>query len=254
MTMLMFRDAQDGAYLRMLEARVLALREHRLPDGTITTALLLDRTICYPEGGGQPGDRATLRAGERVIEVIDSRKSKEAGESETVLHVLAPDAIAPSVGDSVTIELDWQRRYVHMRYHTMLHLVCAAMPGVLATGNAIDTTKARIDFDLSNEATPFDRDAVEAKLNELIAGHHGVATVWFTDGELDAHPELVRTMSVAPPRGVGRLRVLKIGEGVDLQPCGGTHVKNTAEIGVVRIVKVENKGKQNRRIVFEFAA
>jgi misacylated tRNA(Ala) deacylase len=253
MTVLVFRDTQDGAYLRTLDARVLALREHRLPDGMMPTAVILDRTICYPEGGGQPGDRATLRANERLIEVIDSRKSKESGESETVLHVLALNSQAPNVGDNVTIELDWQRRYLHMRYHTMLHLVCAAMPGVLATGNAIDTTKARIDFDLSNETVPFDRDAVEARLNELIGEHHTVETIWFTDEELDARPELVRTMSVAPPRGVGRLRVLKIGERVDLQPCGGTHVKNTAEIGSVRIVKVENKGKQNRRIVFQFA-
>ncbi|MGL5001402.1 MAG: alanyl-tRNA editing protein [Casimicrobium sp.] len=246
----MFRD---DAYMRVCDARVLDVRVHTLPDGSNASTLVLDRTICYPEGGGQPGDRATLLFANRSTSVVDSRKSKVEGEGDVVLHVLEADAMAPNVGDAVTVDLDWERRYLHMRYHTMLHLVCAALPGVYATGNAIDTTKARIDFDLSNETTPFDRDATEARINELIRGNHAVETVWFTDEELDARPELVRTMSVAPPCGVGRLRVLKIGENIDLQPCGGTHVKNTSEIGVVKILKVENKGKQNRRIVFQFA-
>jgi misacylated tRNA(Ala) deacylase len=246
-TELVFRD---DAYAQILAATVVAHREFTLPDGGMTTALVFDRTICYPESGGQPGDQATISWPGATARIIDSRKSRDPADGDAVLHVLACDALVPAIDETVALELDWQRRYVHMRYHTMLHLVCAALPGIYATGNAIDTTKARIDFDVSSAA--FDRDATESRLNELIAGHHDVSTLWITDAELAAQPQLVRTMSVAPPVGAGRVRLLKIGDGIDLQPCGGTHVQNTQEIGPVRIVKVENKGKQNRRIVFQF--
>lgn len=241
-----------GAYVRAADCAVRDVRSYTLPDGVATHAVILDRSICYPEGGGQPGDRARLLGGGGEWQVADTRKAKPPDARTTLLHVLVPGQAPPEVGAGVRMELDWERRYVHMRYHTMLHLVCAAMPGVYATGNAIDTDKARIDFDLSHETTPFDREGTEARINDLIAAALPVSTLWVDDDWLDAHPELVRTMSVAPPRGVGRLRVLRIGEAsntVDLQPCGGTHVRNTAEIGRVQITKVENKGKQNRRIV-----
>jgi misacylated tRNA(Ala) deacylase len=250
MNELIFRE---DAYVRTLDATVIAHREFKWQDGAMTTALILDRTMCYPESGGQPGDHATLAWEGGSAQIIDSRKSREAGEGEgdVVLHLLAAGVSVPVVGVKVSIALDWARRYVHMRYHTMLHLVCAALPGIYATGNSIDTTKARIDFDLSG--VELDRDATELRLNALIADAHGVETLWITDEELAGKPALVRTMSVAPPTGAGRVRLLKIGGDVDLQPCGGTHVKNTREIGPVKIVKVENKGKQNRRIVFQFA-
>lgn len=212
-------------------------------------AIVLDRTIFYFESGGQPGDAGTLTWAGKSASVVDTRKDRESG---AILHVLAADAVLPAVGDTVEITLDWPRRHAHMRYHTALHLICAALPGILATGNSIDAAKARIDFDLSG--VEFDRDATEARLNALVAGDHEVVTQWITDEEMAAQPELVRTMSVAPPSGAGRVRLLKIGVGVDLQPCGGTHVKNTREIGAVKIIKVENKGKQNRRLVIQFAS
>jgi len=240
-TELLFRD---DAYLRNATARVTALTQTAPRDGSAPQpAVVLDRTVCYYDSGGQPGDSGTLVWAGGSVAIVDTRRDRESG---AILHVLAGDAVLPAVGDRVTVTLDWSRRHVHMRYHTALHLVCAALPGILATGNAIDTTKARIDFDLSGVA--FDRAATEARLNALIAGNHDVSTQWISDEAMAAQPELVRTMSVAPPTGAGRVRLLRIGDGVDLQPCGGTHVARTAEIGRVAIDKVEKKGRQNRRI------
>ena len=244
MTQLLFRD---DAYLRSTTARVMTVTETAPRDGSAPKpAVVLDQTVCYYESGGQPGDTGELSWSGGSATIIDTRRDRDSG---AILHVLAEGAVLPAVGEGVTVTLDWPRRHLHMRYHTALHLICAALPGILATGNAIDTTKARIDFDLSGVA--FDRDATEARLNELIAGNHDVTTQWISDEEMAAQPEMVRTMSVAPPTGAGQVRLLKIGDGVDLQPCGGTHVKNTREIGPVQIVKVENKGKQNRRLVIQ---
>lgn len=245
MTELLFRD---DAYLQVATAGVIAVTRTVPRDGSpALPALVLDRTICYFESGGQPGDAGVVSWSAGSANIVDTRRDRDSG---AILHVLAADATVPAVGEQVTLTLDWPRRHLHMRYHTALHLICAALPGILATGNAIDATRARIDFDLSGVA--FDRDATEARLNELIAGNHAVTTQWITDQEMAAQPALVRTMSVAPPTGAGRVRLLKIGDGVDLQPCGGTHVQNTREIGPVKIVKVENKGKQNRRLVIQF--
>ncbi|MBL8312097.1 MAG: alanyl-tRNA editing protein [Burkholderiales bacterium] len=253
MTELVFRD---DAYCAQLDAHVVAVRPWLSPAGATHAALVLDRSIFYYESGGQPGDRGALRwqdAGgtARTAHVIDTRRDRASGE---ILHVLAAGADAhaatpPAEGTGVTLSLDWPRRHRHMRFHTALHLVCAALPGILATGNAIDVDKARIDFDLSG--VEFDRDGTEARLNALIAGQHDVTTHWISDDELAAQPDLVRTMSVAPPTGSGRVRLVRVGDRVDLQPCGGTHVRNTGEIGAVRIVKVENKGRQNRRLVLQ---
>jgi len=168
---------------------------------------------------------------------------------DSVLHLLAEGAEAPAVGSTVTAAIDWDYRHRLMRMHTCMHLLCAVVPGSV-TGGQISDGKARLDFDVPGDS--LDKDVITAKLNDLIAGGHAVETRWITDEELAAKPELVRTMSVKPPTGAGRIRLLDI-VGVDLQPCGGTHIRNTAEIGPVVVTKIENKGRQNRRINIAFA-
>jgi misacylated tRNA(Ala) deacylase len=227
---LLFRD---DPYLTSCEATVTAGG----PDG-----LRLDRTVFYPMGGGQPGDcgSLTLPDGSR-LRVVDAVK----GDShEDVVHVLEDGATPPAPGTKVTAEIDWDRRHRHMRMHTCLHLLCAVVTGDV-TGGQIGADKGRLDFNLPD--TQLDKDAITAALNRLIAEDHPVQPRWISDDELAAQPELVRTMSVKPPSGGGRVRLLDIA-GVDLQPCGGTHVRQTGEIGRVRVGKIENKGRQNRRI------
>lgn len=208
--------------------------------------ILLDRSIFYPTGGGQPGDSGVLRlANGGEIRIATTVKGD--GE-ENVIHVPAEDQAAPEPGARVTAVVDWDRRYKHMRMHTGLHLLCAVVPhGV--TGGKIGADKSSLDFDLG-EAT-LDKDHIAAELNRLVAEDHAVTPRWVDDAELDAQPELVRTMSVQPPRGSGRVRLLDI-PGVDLQPCGGTHVARTGEIGRLRVGKIENKGKRNRRVNIHF--
>jgi misacylated tRNA(Ala) deacylase len=235
MTDLLFRD---DAYLRSCEARIVAVDEH---------GIRLDRTVFYPQGGGQVGDTGELRlANGRSVAIIDTRKGDGADE---VLHIAAPGSILPAPGDAVTAAVDWERRYRLMRMHTCLHLLCAAVPGAV-TGGQIADGKGRLDFDVPGDA--LDKAAIAARLNQLIAADHPVTPRWISDAELVARPELVRTMSVKPPMGQGRVRLLDIA-GVDLQPCGGTHLRRTGEIGRVDVVKIENKGKQNRRVVIAFA-
>jgi len=235
MAELLFRD---DAYLRSCEATVLSADER---------GIRLDRTVFYPTGGGQPGDSGVLRRADgSTIAIADARKGESADE---VLHVPAPGAAAPTVGETVTAEIDWDRRYRLMRMHTCLHLLCAVIPGAV-TGGQISDGKARLDFDVPGEA--LDKDAITEKLNALIAADHPVTPRWISDEELAQRPELVRTMSVKPPTGFGRVRLLDIA-GVDLQPCGGTHIKHTAEIGRVEVTKIENKGRQNRRVNLAFA-
>ncbi len=231
---LLFRD---DAYLTQCEATVVSVGEE---------GLRLDRTVFYPMGGGQPGDVGVLKtASGGEIKVIDTRK----GEThEDVVHVLDPDATAPEVGSKVTAEIDWERRYRLMRMHSCLHLLCAVVTGDV-TGGQIGEEKSRLDFNLPD--TQLDKEALTADLNRLIEENHQVAQRWITDEELAGNPDLVRTMSVKPPSGSGQVRLLDIA-GVDLQPCGGTHVRETGEIGRVRIGKIENKGRQNRRINIHF--
>jgi misacylated tRNA(Ala) deacylase len=203
----------------------------------------LDRTVFYPMGGGQPGDIGVLRRADgTTVTVVDTRKGTAADE---IVHVLASDAPPLSPGERLVAEIDWDRRHRHMRMHTCLHLLCAVVPAGV-TGGQVGADRSRLDFDLG-EAT-LNKDEIATKLNSLIAGNHLVAPRWITDEELAARPELVRTMSVKPPAGVGRVRLLDIA-GVDLQPCGGTHVSTTAEIGPVSVEKIESKGKRNRRVV-----
>jgi misacylated tRNA(Ala) deacylase len=196
--------------------------------------------VFYPEGGGQPGDRGVLRGDDGPgYAVVDTRKDA-AGR---LLHRLGEGVAPPAVGSLVTAAVDWDYRYRHMRIHTCLHLLCALVPHAV-TGGAIGQDKGRLDFDMAESV---DKASLEAALNALIAADHPVGYRWITDDEMAANPALVRTLSVAPPRGEGRVRLVAV-EGVDLQPCGGTHVARTGEIGPVRIGKVEKKGRQNRRI------
>lgn len=224
---------RSDSYLKTAEATVAKADE---------TGIVLDRTIFYPVGGGQPGDTGTLTLADgRAIRIADTRKGAEPGE---ILHVLAAGEPLPEVGSKVTLTLDWERRHRHMRVHTALHLLSAVIAGSV-TGGQIGDGKGRLDFDLPD--TALDKDAIEAKLNELVAADHATGTQWITDAEMDQRPDLVKTMSVKPPRGAGRVRLLEI-PGVDLQACGGTHVARTGEIGRLLVVKIENKGRQNRRV------
>ena len=226
----------DEPRLRSASATVLA----SAPDG-----IVLDRTVFYARSGGQPGDIGVLRWDGGETAIADTVK----GDGETVLHLPAPESSLPPVGSSVEGEIDWDRRHRLMRMHTAMHLLCSLIKGAAVTGGSVGVDRSRLDFDLPN---PPPKEAVEADLNALIAADHLVRIEWVDDSALDEDPGLVRTMSVAPPRGTGRLRLMQIGEGdtlVDLQPCGGTHVARTGEIGPVRVVKIENKGRQNRRII-----
>ena len=222
---------QQDAYLRQCLARVVE---------AAAGGVVLDRTVFYPLGGGQPGDTGVLRTREgRELRIVDTRK----GEGGRILHVLAADAILPAVGEQVEVAIDWERRHAHMRMHTCLHLLGSVLRyGV--TGGQIAADKGRLDFDTQDE---IDKERVSEAVNALIAANHPIRSQWISDEELDRQPELVRTMSVQPPRGAGRIRLLEI-PGVDLQPCGGTHVARTAEIGTVALEKIEKKGRQNRRV------
>jgi misacylated tRNA(Ala) deacylase len=235
MTELLFRE---DAYLRRCAARVVGADER---------GIRLDRTVFYPTGGGQPGDTGVLRlATGQTIAIVNTVKGDAPDE---VIHVPAPDGALPEVGAEITAEIDWERRYRLMRMHTCLHLLCAVVPGAV-TGGQVSDGRGRLDFDVPGAS--LDKEAIAARLNEVIAAGHDVSPRWIGDDELAAHPELVRTMSVKPPTGMGRVRLMEI-KGVDLQPCGGTHIRNTAEIGPVALGKIENKGRQNRRINLAFA-
>ena len=228
---------REDAMLARCEARVVALGEG---------GVILDRTVFYPLGGGQAGDTGVLRLADgREFAVTDTRKSKE--HAGGVLHLLTPDAVL-AVGDAVTAQIDVERRNAHRRFHTTTHLLCALVPHPV-DGCSITATYARLDFHMSE---PLDKEALTAGIARLVAEAHPVHHRWISEAELDANPRLVRSMSVQPPRGLGRVRVLEI-EGVDLQPCGGTHVSNTHDIANVVVTKIERKSAMTRRVVLGFA-
>ena len=214
------------------------------PEGVV-----LDRTVFYARSGGQPGDVGVLRWDGGEMPIVDTIK----GEGERILHLPAPGARLLAPGLAVAGDIDWDRRNRLMRAHTAMHLLSALLRGAAVTGGAVGTERSRLDFDLPN---PPPKEEIEAALNALIAANYTVRAEWADESVLDADPGLVRTLSVKPPRGAGRIRLVRIGSDdppVDLQPCGGTHVSATAEIGPVRVLKIENKGKQNRRIVIASA-
>jgi len=237
-TIEMFRE---DAYLKTCDATVTAVQEFG-----DAVAVCVDRTVFYPEGGGQPGDTGRItRADGAPLSVTDTRKARDTGAH---LHILEGDASPPAVGERVTLEIDWARRHRLMRMHSCMHMLCAVIPAPV-TGGAIHDGSARIDFNLPE---PPDKAEIESALQRVIAEDHPMTLRWISDAEMDAQPELVRTMSVKPPRGSGRVRLVEF-EGADLQPCGGTHVASSGEIGAVRIQSIKNKGKQNRRITVAFA-
>lgn len=238
MTTLLFRD---DAYLKSCPASLLEINDKG--------GILLDQTVFYATAGGQPGDKGWI--------VWDSGRAEIAttvyGEAKRVVHVPAAGQPLPPAGASVTAELDWENRYRNMRAHTLMHLLCASVPFPV-TGGAINEDGGRIDFDIPEGHIP-DKAELTARLNNLVAADHPVRFHWITDDEMAANQHLIRTMSVKPPVGTGRVRLVMIGEDgkVDLQPCGGTHLKSTAAIGPVAVAKIENKGKINRRIRVVFA-
>jgi misacylated tRNA(Ala) deacylase len=206
--------------------------------------IVLDRSIFYPQGGGQPGDSGILRWDGHEIEIATAIK----GPNDSVILLPAEPVSLPSIGTEVTQILNWERRHRHMRVHTALHLLSVVIP-LPVTGGSIGADKGRLDFDMPE--APDNKAELEDTLNRLIACDFRVTEEWITEGELDANPGLVKTLSVKPPRGAGRIRLVRIGAGentADLQPCGGTHVAWTSEIGKVRLGKIEKKGAQNRRV------
>jgi misacylated tRNA(Ala) deacylase len=230
---------REDASLAACEARVQAVDEH---------GVRLDRTVFYPQGGGQAGDAGVLRLPDgRELKVSDTRKGALPGE---ILHVLAADVDTSGLvpGLVVTACIDVPRRQAHMRFHTATHLLCALVPHAV-DGCSITERYARLDFHMHE---PLDKQALTQGIARLVAEAHPVRHRWISEAELDANPQLVRSMSVMPPRGQGRIRVLEI-EGVDLQPCGGTHVANTAEVGAIIVTKVEKKSAMTRRVVLGFA-
>ena len=230
---------RDDATLLECSARVLSADDR---------GVRLDRTVFYPQGGGQAGDAGVLRLADgRELRVVDTRKGHAPGE---ILHLPADPAAAAALhpGDAVVARVDAARRTAHMRFHTATHLLCALVPHPV-DGCSITERYARLDFHMNE---PLDKEALTQGIARLVAQAHPVRHRWISEQELDANPQLVRSMSVQPPRGQGRIRVLEI-EGVDLQPCGGTHVANTADIGAVIVTKVEKKSAMTRRVVLGFA-
>ena len=230
MAELLFRE---DAYLRACTARVVAVHE---------SAVELDRTVFYPMGGGQPGDTGRI-SGFNVINTVKG----PAGDS--ILHLLESKDANLQVGQTVEIEIDWERRHRHMRMHTALHLLGAVVRAPV-TGGRIGEDKSHLDFDIEMEKLV--KEGIEAGVNALVGAAHATRSSWIGDAELDARPDLVRTMSVAPPRGEGRVRLLEI-PGVDLQACGGTHVRDTAEIGRLAVAKIRSEGRRNKRVTLVFA-
>ncbi len=229
-TELLFRE---DAYLGTATARVVAVHARGIE---------LDRTIFYPLGGGQPGDRGVLvrEDGERIA-ITDTRHGEAPG---SIVHIPVPGGSRLEPGEPLTLELDWERRYALMRLHTALHLLSCVIVAPVSGGN-IAPDKARLDFDI--DMSGLDAEHIARATNALIAASVATETVWISAAELDAQPELVKTMSVGPPRGVGRVRLVRIA-GIDLQPCGGTHVRNIAEIGGIRVTRIRNEGKHNKRV------
>ena len=237
MTEFLFRD---DPYLTDTSATVIAVT----PEGGI----ILDRTVFYAASGGQPGDTGLLRLADGG-EVEIATTVHPDGDKTRIIHVPAAAEALPQPGDNVTATLDWDRRHRLMRMHTALHLLSVVLPYPV-TGGAVGEEKGRLDFDMPE--APEDVDALTDQLNRMVDADYPVTAEWITDAEMTAQPDLIKTMNVKPPMGQGRVRLIRIGD-VDLQPCGGTHVRSTGEIGRLTVGKIEKKGKQNRRVSLMFA-
>ena len=225
---------RDNSYAKSCEATVVAIND--------LGGIILDRTVFYPSGGGQPGDSGKLKRPDGAHTGIATTVYEK--DRSAIVHVPAEGEVPPTVGETVQCIVDWHRRYAHMKVHTALHLLCAVLPYPV-TGGSIGEGEGRLDFDIPDAG--LDKEALADELNKLIAQDHQVSIQWITDEELDAQPDLVRTMAVKPPRGSGKVRLIAVGD-IDLQPCGGTHVASTNEIGVVDVSKIEKKGAKNRRV------
>lgn len=232
MTDCLFRD---DSYLKECTARVVGI------DGN--GGIVLDRTIYYASSGGQPGDSGVLVGADGAVVAIATAVYTDAAKTE-IAHMPADGAPALAIGDNVSVGIDWHMRYARMRMHTALHLLTAALPYAV-TGGSVGETESRLDFDIPEAG--LDKDEITARVNAMIETNAAVTSRWISDAELEANPGLVKTMSVKPPMGTGSVRLIEIA-GLDLQPCGGTHVRSTAEIGPVRVTQIEKKGKQNRRV------
>lgn len=239
MTEQLFRG---DAYLTDCEAKVISINARG--------GIVLDRTVFYASAGGQPGDKGTLEVAGKLCPIATAVWEPD---KTAIAHVPATETGLPDIGETVRAILDWDVRHRHMRMHTALHLLCSLVTFPV-TGGQIGADEGRLDFDIS-DPSGIDKETLTRALNDLVAANHPVSERWITDAELEANAHLVRTMSVKPPMGTGKVRLVAIGDdgSVDLQPCGGTHVRNTGEIGGLAVAKIENKGKQNRRIRVVFA-
>jgi misacylated tRNA(Ala) deacylase len=234
---------RDDSYLKDCEARVVSVGDQ---------GIVLDRTVFYATSGGQPADTGVLATADGVKIPVANVVYLDAAKTE-IAHVPAPGSPALAVGDIVTARIDWDKRYARMRMHTALHLLSAVLPYAV-TGGSVGDSESRLDFDIPEAG--LDKDEITAKVNEMIATDAAVTSRWISDEELAANPGLVKTMSVKPPMGTGKVRLIEIAtpeRRLDLQPCGGTHVRQTGEIGAVRVSQIEKKGKQNRRVRLVFA-
>ena len=229
MTVELFRN---DSYLKSYNSRITEILE----DG-----IILDKTIFYPEGGGQPGDIGKILYNGKNIEIIGTRY-----QNKKIVHLIEENNFL-KINDKIDINLNWDIRYSHMKVHTCLHLLCSIIPAPV-TGGSIGDARGRLDFDIDIKP---DKELILKQLNDLLNQNHLISINEITDDELDQNPELIRTMSVKPPRGSGKIRMISIGDGIDYQPCGGTHVNKTSEIGIVTSIKIENKGKMNKRIIIK---
>ena len=229
MTVELFRN---DSYLKSYNSRITEILE----DG-----IILDKTIFYPEGGGQPGDIGKILYNGKNIEITGTRY-----ENKKIVHLIEKNNFL-KINDNIDTILNWDKRYSHMKVHTCLHLLCSIIPAPV-TGGSIGDARGRLDFDIDTKP---DKELILKQLNDLLNQDHLISINEITDDELDQNPELIRTMSVKPPRGSGKIRMISIGDGIDYQPCGGTHVNKTSEIGIVTSIKIENKGKMNKRIIIK---
>lgn len=226
---------REDSYLQSCEAHVVGVSDQG--------AVILDRTVFYATSGGQPGDTGILTTSDGAQIAIETAAYTDPAKTE-IAHVVAAGAPVPKPGDRLTASIDWEKRYARMRMHTALHLLSAVLPYAV-TGGSVGDSESRLDFDIPESG--LDKDTITARVNAMIQANAAVSIRWITDAELEGNPGLVKTMSVKPPMGTGRVRLVEIA-GLDLQPCGGTHVRSTREIGAVRVTQIEKKGKQNRRV------